>query len=229
MGFTVLTAMWEPRGQVHESACAHHSDYLTWSSSTTWGFKYARDPPMANSASSNPAGICSDPPFTHRFLRLVLPPETGLSYSSHSLLMPFLIKYQPLSLCHLYLTPTILSFLSLSVFICSSVRWLVGTLARRRINDGVVVKEPDLYWDTGSFTPTFTNSHTSPSLLAKGSAMSDGSFTPSSTEIPPGGILHGNNSLLPQRRGSEKNIEHLPTVHPDDWKCYEWDGNSHEQ
>lgn len=118
--------------------------------------------------------------------------------------MPFLIKYQPLSLCHLYLTPTILSFLSLSVFICSSVRWSVGTLARRRINDGVVVKEPDFYWDTGSFTPTFTNSHTSPSLLAKGSAMSDGSFTPSSTEIPPGGIQHGDNSLLPQRRGSEK-------------------------
>lgn len=76
--------------------CVHHLDYLTWCSSITCSTEYTWDPntPMANSSSSNPAGIWSDPlQYSHTLILLPLftSRDWNLFSLSLSLLMPFLI------------------------------------------------------------------------------------------------------------------------------------------
>lgn len=123
------------------------------------------------------------------FRYLILPPETELFLLALSL-CPFLSPPNPqlFFFFHLYLKPTLVSFLSLSVFIFPSVRWSVSTLVCRLSGGVLSAMEPELYWDTGDFTLAFTNSHTFGGLLANGSAVSDRitSFTLYFTEIPPG-------------------------------------------
>lgn len=181
--------------------CVHHLDYLTWSSSTPETLAHQWQTPHAVILLVSGLILCSIHKLWFRYL--ILPPETELFLLALSFLPP--PTPQLFLFFHLYLTPTLVSFLSPSVFIFPSVRWSVSTLVCRLSGGVLSAMEPELYWDTGDFTLAFTNSHTFGGLLANGSAVNDRitSFTLYFTEIPPG---YRDNGLSQRTERGKKTI-----------------------
>ncbi len=217
---------------VHESVCVHHLNYLSWSSSTTWGFQYNWDTAMANSASSNPAGICSDPlQYSHTWIPL--PRFTSWDwtlFSSHSLLKHFLSNANPLpfpSLSHTYHTFFFVSvclYLLVSQVVCLHTG--VKNQCRRPITDGAraLLRHRWFHSSLYKFTHIFRS-------LSKGRAISDGitHFILSFTDIPSGGIQQGDNGLPQRRKHRGKNRFWAFAEHLNDWKMIKCDRNSNEQ
>lgn len=211
----MYTAMWDPGGHVHEFVCV----LTTW----TISLGAAASPEAMNTPETQIHQwhihlavillvscliLCSI--HTLWFLYLISPPEIGLSFLSHcapSYLFP------PLSLFHLYLTPTMHSYLTLSV-----IHRLVSQVVCQhtgvcRFSARVLsATEPGVYWDIGGFTPAFTNSHTFSGSLGKWQCNERSNYqflVCLSLKSLPEGFSMGTMGSLRGRRERKTIFEHL--------------------
>lgn len=173
---------------MHVSVCVHNLDYLTWSSSITWGYEYTWDTniPMANSSSSNPAGIWSDPlQYSHTLIPL--PHSTSWDRTLFSLSLCPLLS----SSTHLYLTPTTHSFLTLPVIYPPVSQVACQHTGMRTqcwypIGDGARALLRHRWFHTSLYKITYVLGVSW--QMAVQWAIELSVLLPSSMEIPPGGI-----------------------------------------